>query len=120
MNFVTIDDAVEQFESLFLDVANRHAPLRTKRVRQRYTSPWLSEDILQAMRERNRLRKQACESGSPQIWAQFRNIKNKVNSMVKQAKKTYFTNALKTKDSKTIWENIRYIVPGKSKNVSIN
>ena len=35
--------------------------------------------------------------------------------MVKQAKKSFFTNALKNKNTKQVWENIRYIVPGKSK-----
>ena len=39
--------------------------------------------------------------------------------MVKQAKKSFFMNALKNKNAKQVWENIRYIVPGKSKNANI-
>ena len=90
-----INNAVNEFESIFLEIANRHAPIKRKRVRRRKSSPWLTEDILRAMRERDKLRSKACESNSSHLWSEFRNLKNKVNGMVKQAKKSFFTNALK-------------------------
>ena len=55
-----INNAVNEFEFIFLEIANRHAPIKRKRVRQRKSSPWLTEDILRAMRERDKLKSKAC------------------------------------------------------------
>ena len=117
---LNVDDAVTEFESEILEAANRHAPLRRKRVRHKNPSPWLTDDIFNAMRKRDQLQKQASEFSSPQLWAEYRYLRNKVNTMIKQSKKTYLTDAVKTKNSKTVWSNIRHIVPSKNKNVDIN
>lgn len=115
-----IDDAVSEFENIFLDIANNHAPLKRKRVRQKNPSPWLTDEILAAMRERDQLKKRASKQNSLSLWDDFRKLRNRVNGMIKESKRTYLTNALKTKDSKEIWTNLRYIVPGKSKHTDIS
>ena len=114
-----IDKAVSEFENIFLNIANKHAPLKRKRVRQNNSSPWLTDEILAAMRERDQLKKRASKTKSPQLWNDFRKLRNKVNGMIKESKKMYVTNGLKTKDSKEVWNNLRHIVPGKNKNTEI-
>ncbi len=114
-----IDDAVAEFENIFLDVANKHAPLKRKRVRQKNASPWLTDEILTVMRERDQLKKRASKQNSPHLWDAFRKLRNKVNGMIKKSKRTYLTNALKTKNSKEIWSNIRHVVPGKNRNTDV-
>ena len=115
-----VDDAVTELESVFLETANRHAPLRRKRVRHKNPTPWLTDEIFEAMRKRDYLKKQASKHNSPQLWVEYRNQRNKVNTIIKQSKKNYFTDALRSRNSKQVWSNIRYIVPSKSKHVDIN
>ena len=114
-----IDDAVNDFENKFLKVANIHAPMRRKRVRKQI-SPWLTDEIVKAMRERDKLKKEASKSNSPQSWMEYRKHKNKVNGMIKTSKKSFINNEINTKDSKKIWKGLRYIVPGKAKSSKIS
>jgi len=73
-----IDDAVNDFESKFLEVADRHAPMRRKRVRHKI-SPWLTDEIVKAMRERDMMKKRASKINSDQLWMEY--------CMIKTAKK---------------------------------
>ena len=116
---LNVDDAVNEFESMFLDVADHHAPLRRKRVRHKNPTPWLTADIVEVMRMRDKAKKQASAKNSPQLWVEYRKLKNKVNIMIKQSKKIYLTDAVKTKDKKKVWKSIRHIVPSKSKSTDI-
>ena len=43
---------------LFMDVFNRHAPIRHKRVKHSKLSPWLNKNIIQVMSDRDRLKKE--------------------------------------------------------------
>jgi len=113
-----IDDAVQDFESKFAEVANRHAPLRKKRVRHTI-SPWLTDDIVKAMRERDDVKKRASKSKSPKLWDEYRSLRNSVNSMIKRSKKNFINDEIQSKDPKKIWKGLRHIVPGKTKDCNI-
>ena len=43
---------------LYMDVVNRHAPIRHKRVKHSKLPPWLNKNIIQAMSDRYRLKKE--------------------------------------------------------------
>ena len=47
------------WKTMFLDVLDSHAPIRSKRVRNRPSLPWLSKDIRDKMLERYRLKRLA-------------------------------------------------------------
>lgn len=115
-----VNDALSKFESLFLPICNKHAPLRRRRVRKQ-KSPWITNDIVNMMRERDKIKKKAISSSSPQIWKSYRAIRNKVNSTIRQSKKSFLTDRIcsSKNDSKVIWNTLRHVVPGKSKNENI-
>ena len=48
----SLDDMLETWVTLFSEVANAHAPMRTRRVRSK-KSPWLSPEIKQLINNRN-------------------------------------------------------------------
>ena len=53
----SIVNAVWEYENYFwYKIANKHAPLRKKRVRQKNPSPWMTDEILTMMRERDQLK----------------------------------------------------------------
>ena len=49
-----LDNAVDVWQKLLLDVVNSHMPTRQKRVKSK-TSPWLTSDIIKAIKERDKL-----------------------------------------------------------------
>ena len=78
-----------------------------------------TDEILAMMRECAQLKKRASKQKSLHLWDEFRKLRNRVNVRIKDSKRMYLTNALKTRDSKKVWTNIRHIVPGKTKNTDI-
>ena len=48
-NFSNPSVALSHWIDLFLDVINKHAPLKEKRMKHQSLPPWLNSDIMQAM-----------------------------------------------------------------------
>ena len=91
--------------------------MKTKRVREKQ-SPWLNDDIIALMRERDRLKKAAIKSGSNASWSAYRSIRNRVNSSIKESKKQFINDGIvkSGKNTQQKWKHLRYVVPGKDKN----
>ena len=57
-NCTTPDEMVEIWENMFLNIADAHAPIRTRRVRNK-KSPWITTDPLFCSPKNHLLRSQA-------------------------------------------------------------
>ena len=69
-----IDDAgekVEHFNDKFLEVLERHAPVRKRKVRNRQC-PFLDQEIKELMDERDQVHRVALESGAVTDWEHYR------------------------------------------------
>ena len=53
------------WKSLFLEIGNKHAPIRKRKVKSKY-SPWISSELRQKMRKRDFLKKEAVKLSSHQ------------------------------------------------------
>ena len=78
--------AWELWKTEFLYICNKHAPLKLSRVKQT-SSPWLINDILDLMYQRDYLLKKAIARNSESDYNAFKLSKNKVNFEVKKSKK---------------------------------
>ena len=121
MSCSNVNDAANMFQSMFSNVCNRHAPLKKKRVREK-KSPWLNNDVIKLMRERDKLKKKAVKSGNNTDWSHYRVVKNKVNSEIKRSKQSYVCNNIKTSgnNTKKVWDTIRQVIPNKRNNTNIS
>ena len=91
--FDEINDAVSTWNNLFVDVANRHAPL--KRIRTKGgLKPWITKDIKELMAERDYALKVAKRSG--QNWDNYRNLKNFTNRKIKAAEAKYYKDLIES------------------------
>ena len=61
----------EAWKCTFLQVLERYAPLRTKRIRN-HNLPWITAEIKTRMRERDVLKIKAMRSGEPDDWNSFK------------------------------------------------
>ena len=106
------NDMLHIWSRLFLEVLDKHAPIRRKRVRNA-VSPWLSPHIKRLMFERDVLKKRAITGQSPNKWENYQQARNEVNRTIRKAKRNFFTSHLKDShgDVKGTW---------KSKNAMIN
>ena len=71
--------ALSHWIDLFLDVINKQAPLKKKRVKHQTLPPWLNTDIKQAMLLRDKCRKQ-------KKFVEYKQQRNRVNYLVREAK----------------------------------
>ena len=70
------NEALAVWYKLFMDVVNRHATIRHKRVKHSILPLWLNKNIIQATSERDRLKKE-------RMFTEYKTARNKVNILVR-------------------------------------
>ena len=63
-----VDSAVSNWNKLFTNIADRHAPVRKATIRG-VRCPWMNSQLSQAMGQRNYLHRRAIKSNSPYLWS---------------------------------------------------
>ncbi|VDI46565.1 Hypothetical predicted protein [Mytilus galloprovincialis] len=100
-----IDIAVDKWYELFNQVINKHAPMKTKRVKTFKTAEWFNEEIKNSIQYRNMYH-------SKKDWINFKKWRNKTTSLIFNAKKEYYQNAItSSKNSKELWNHIKELNP---------
>jgi len=104
---------------LFLSILDLHAPLKTKRVRNK-KSPWMTIELRKDMNRRDKQKSIATATNSKENWNSYRLMKNRVNNQITQAKKQYYKSCFSksTKNTKQTWETIKEILSRKTKRSS--
>ena len=106
------------WKSLFLEVLDKHVPLRRKRLRDDPV-PWITPHVKQLIRRRDFHKKQAVEHNSKLQWESCKAERNKVNFQMRQAKSKYFCDIIQncshSKDVKKSWSLINTLLGRKQK-----
>ena len=91
------------WKETFLKIADTHAPIRTKKVKNKY-KPWLTNDIKNMSHRRDYLKIKAVKYNS--IYHEtYKNCRNQVNKLIKEVKAKYFKSNLENcKNSKESWK----------------
>ena len=110
----------DAWKTLFFQCVDKHAPLRTKRIRAR-KSEWITPQLKKRMHFRDTLKIKATRSGSASDWSQFKKCRNAVNNEIKQAKEQYFKNALRVNegDPRKTWRIINELTSRKNHTSSV-
>ena len=106
-------DAWKSYFSVVL--IGMHAPLRTKRVRS-CKSPWITPLLKKRMHERDLLKMKASRSKDCNDWRMFKALRNQVNFEIKQAKVSFYRDALDSNkgNSRETWRIINELHNGTS------
>ena len=102
---------VEQWTTMFSLVLEKHAPLRNRRVSERFC-PWITKDFKLICASRDKLRKQAIKSKSEVLFDAYKQMRNKVNKVNIDLKRDYFTNKVASHegDIKSTWKTINLVL----------
>ena len=111
---------VEQWTSSFSLILEKHAPLRERRVSEKFC-PWLTKDLKLMSAARDKLKKQAVRSNSEILMQAHRQMRNKVNKLNTESKREYFSNKIASHngDLKNTWKTINLVLNKKSKTTQI-
>ena len=108
------------WKHLLASVIDKHAPFRTKRVKNK-RSPWITNELLREIHKRDFLKKKAASTNDPSIWKQFKDARNKANNSVKKAKRKYFSENLDANksDPRKTWRLINELQSRQSKSTIV-
>ena len=106
------------FKEGFKDISNKHAPLRSYRVKAN-SQPWISQDIVNLMKERDKLYKEAISTDNDNLYSVYRKTRNYVTQRIRNEKKKYFeSQILSNNDNQQLWRSVKIIL-GDSKTSSV-
>ena len=83
------------WRSFFLDILDKHAPVKTIRVRGN-NLPYFMAEVKSMMRQRDYLRGKASKTGSKYLRQAFQHLCNKVDYTLRKLKSDYYTKRLRT------------------------
>ena len=106
-SFSTFNDpnkAWEIWKEIFLEIENKHAPLRQRRVKSEYCR-WMTNEIKKQSYHRDYLKKKAVSLNSPYYFQAYKQCKNQLNKCIKETKRLYYNSKLaNSTNSKDSWQ----------------
>ena len=95
------NDSWSIWKNTFLNIVNRHAPLKKRRVSSKRL-PSITKDLIIKKRQKAFLKKKAALSGLEANWTIYKSAKNSYNRLVKRTIRQYYQDKLQidTKDPK--------------------
>lgn len=105
--------ALTTWYELFLEVLDRHAPIRKKRVKQLTLPPWLTKEIMQASKDRDDLKKARC-------FNEYKRQRNQVKYMIREAKRNFVQSKIKDSSNKSsVWQIVDCLTKNYNSSVKI-
>ena len=88
MNLIdeSVDNSLDAFNDLLLACLDDHAPIKTVKIRHK-PNPFITEDIKDLMKVRDRLHKRARRTGMREDWEVFKELRNRV---LRKAEREYY------------------------------
>ena len=108
----TLSDCVETnwnvFRDVFLKIINQFAPIKEIRLKQR-TEPWMDHDILELIKERDRLLNIFRKSKNVEDHKNFSKVRNLLQRKIKKAKTDHISTKLEEnkEDLKKLWQQLK-------------
>ena len=115
-----LDNAVRLWSFHLASIIEKHAPLRQRRVTERF-SPWITPDLKQLFRTRDKMRVAAVKAKSELLMSAYRQMRCKANNLNSKMKRNYFSNKIQScaGDTKETWKTINQLVNKRSKTIEI-
>lgn len=117
--FDDLTDILNAWMGLFNNILDAHCPWRVKKVAKQNQAPWMTVNILQALRRRDSLLRKARQSRCVTDWNCFKIARNKVVNMIRSAKYKYYNTCFNNNkgNSKKMWKTIKSLMGDVSKSV---
>ena len=113
-----VQDAWDFLFSELNTVIDKHAPLKTNKVKGRHL-PWISADLIRLFRQRDAAWAIFHKSKNPADWDDYRRLRNLSKTMTRNAKSNYYKESLieDFKNPKQFWSKIKSITNASVKSV---
>ena len=112
--FESLDDQVDVFNCLFLEVLDVYAPFKRIKIKSR-PNPFITQEIKQLMKTRDLWHKSAIRTSDRLHWNTYRFLRQEVKHEIRLAEKAYVHTELRNSkgNSNAIWKVINHCLPRK-------
>ncbi|MCP4485640.1 MAG: endonuclease/exonuclease/phosphatase family protein, partial [Flavobacteriaceae bacterium] len=104
----------ENFQNKFLELLNKHVPLKpkSKRLKRQQRKPWITKGILKSISTKNSLLKKFMKTKDDFWFQRYRLFRNTLNRVIKSSKQNYYSSYFNDfkKDSKKVWKGINELL----------
>lgn len=111
-NVDVLDDPNEMWSmwsKMLMQAIDKHAPIKNRRVGSKRREPWITNSLVEQMRRRDLLKRQANNSNDHEIWKNYKKERNLTNKAVKHAKREYFVQNIDKSNPRKTWKIINKI-----------
>ena len=111
----SVNHAVLLWERLYSEVADRHAPIKKKRVKG-HKIPWVTNKLREVRRDRDYHLRKAHASSSPCHWNMYKKLRNYSNHEDQRLKSEHFRNLIEENksDSNKMWKAFKQTLPSRN------
>ena len=104
----------EDWKNAFLSLSNKHAPIKTARLKVR-SNPWMTSDIVKLMYKRDKIHELAVKRKDDSLMNEYRKLRNTVTDMIKDRKRKYFTDVSNSSRTNpcSFWAELGSSIPKK-------
>ncbi|MCG8046530.1 MAG: reverse transcriptase domain-containing protein [Candidatus Thiodiazotropha endolucinida] len=107
-NTDTIDNNFSELQATIVKLLDKHAPIKTRRVKSNRLPAWYTSEIGQARAARDKCKRL-------KLWTEYKHLRNKTRNLIRKAKRQYFSNSIEnSKDTSAIWRHLRAVNKGSS------
>ena len=105
------DKAYDSFQEKLLYYYRKNIPLVKKKTRRKNKHPWITMGILNSIKTRNKLYKQAITSQNARNLKDYKKYRNILSSLIRTSRKMYYSNKFEKQkdDINGLWETINDI-----------
>ena len=103
LNSSTADNAASAWSAAFLAIVDKHFPLRKQRIKNQPAPNWLTPEIKEAMRMRDKLKKN-------KRFEEYKKQRNKVTDLLRKSKREYYERTVKdSKNMSQVWQAVNVL-----------
>ena len=91
-------ESLEAWNSLFIETVDKHAPIKTHRIKNDIQPDWINPDILDKMKQRDKLKR-------PCRFEEYKILRNEISKGIQEAKQSTYESKIEEgkDDPKSIW-----------------
>ena len=115
-----VNAAYDLFIYMLIILLNKHLPFKESKIRaSKIRKPWVTPTLLRYIRKKNKMYKRYLKNKTPLNERNYKTYRNKVNNLLRHAKKRYYSNQLNEarNDIKRTWSIINTILQKSSNNM---
>ncbi|KAJ4449541.1 hypothetical protein ANN_00942 [Periplaneta americana] len=110
----TVDEKVDLFKTLILQLYDKHAPLKTTKRTRRNPAPWMTTEIRSLMSERDLAYRKYTRNKNDEYFNSYKHLRNRT-TLIRNAKLKYSYKLIEPNTTPSeLWKNLKVIGLGRA------